>query len=93
MDLSLVFVLAIVAYLLGLKLIPRRKRVARFVCMSVLFIVQTILIVALIGSPDHQKCSDLLRASWTPFTATKERMPKFRSWSSVDACHNVFPLC
>ena len=41
MDLSLVFVLAIVAYLLGSKLIPRRKRVARFVCMSVLFIVQT----------------------------------------------------
>jgi hypothetical protein len=51
MDLSFVFGLAIVAYLLALKLIPSRRRVVRFLCISVLFIVQTILIVALIGSP------------------------------------------
>ena len=51
MDLSLVFVLATVVYLLALRLIPTRKRALRFVCMSALFTVQTILIVALIGSP------------------------------------------
>ncbi len=51
MDLSFVFVLAIVAYLVALKLIPPRRPVVRFLCVSVLFIVQTILIVALIGSP------------------------------------------
>ena len=71
MDLSLVFVLAIVAYLLGLKLIPRRKRVARFVCMSVLFIVQTILIVALIGSPFRPvfRPKDLPREFWLQLLA------------------------
>jgi len=51
MDLSLVFVLAIIFYLLALRLIPTRKRALRLVCMSALFTVQTILIVALIGSP------------------------------------------
>jgi small-conductance mechanosensitive channel/CRP-like cAMP-binding protein len=51
MDLSLVLVLAIVADLLILKIIPARRRVARFVCMSGFFALQTVLIVALIGSP------------------------------------------
>jgi small-conductance mechanosensitive channel len=51
MDLSLVLVLTIVADLLILKIIPARRRLARFVCMSVFFVFQTILIVALIGSP------------------------------------------
>jgi small-conductance mechanosensitive channel len=66
MDLSLVFVLATVVYLLALRLIPTRKRVLRFVCMSALFIVQTILIVALIGSPFSPKfkVKDLPREFW-----------------------------
>ena len=51
MDLSVFLALAIGADLLLLRFIPARRGVVRFVCMSVLFIVQTILIVALIGSP------------------------------------------
>ena len=48
MDLSFVFVLAIVAYLLALKLIPSRRLVVRFLCISVLFIV-----VLAIENPFH----------------------------------------
>ena len=50
MDLSLVLVLTIVADLLILKIIPARRRLARFVCMSVCFALQAVLIVALISS-------------------------------------------
>jgi len=66
MDLSLVLVLTIVADLLILKIIPARRRVARFVCMSVFFALQTVLIVALIGSPLRPtfRPKDLPREFW-----------------------------
>jgi small-conductance mechanosensitive channel len=66
MDLSIVLVLAVVADLLILKIIPARRRVARFVCMSVCFALQTILIVALIGSPLHPvfRLKDLPHQFW-----------------------------
>jgi len=66
MDLSLVLVLAIVADLLTLKIIPVRRRIARFVCMSLFFALQTILIVALIGSPVRPvfRPKDLPREFW-----------------------------
>jgi small-conductance mechanosensitive channel len=66
MDLSLVFVLTIVGDLLALRLIPTRKRAVRFVCRSVFFTVQTILIVALIGSPFHPvfRVKDLPHEFW-----------------------------
>lgn len=66
MDLSLVFVLTIVADLLILKIIPPRRRVARFVCMSIFFTLQTVLIVALIGSPLRPtfRPKDLPREFW-----------------------------
>jgi hypothetical protein len=71
MDLSLVFVLATVVDLLALRLIPTRKRALRFVCMSALFTVQTILIVALIGSPFSPvfKVKDLPREFWLQLLA------------------------
>jgi len=66
MDLSLVLVLTIVADLLVLKIIPVRQWVARFVCMSVFFALQTVLIVALIGSPIRPtfRPKDLPREFW-----------------------------
>ncbi|MBV8224192.1 MAG: mechanosensitive ion channel [Verrucomicrobia bacterium] len=66
MDLSLVLVLAIVADLLILKIIPARRRVARFVCRSLFFALQTFLIVALIGSPVRPvfRPKDLPREFW-----------------------------
>jgi small-conductance mechanosensitive channel/CRP-like cAMP-binding protein len=66
MDLSLVLVLTIVADLLILKIIPARRRVARFACMSAFFALQTVLIVALIGSPLRPtfKPKDLPREFW-----------------------------
>ncbi len=66
MDLSLVLVLTIVADLLVLRIIPARRRVARFVCMSVFFALQTVLIVALIGSPLRPtfRPKDLPREFW-----------------------------
>jgi len=66
MDLSLVLVLTIAADLVILKIIPARRRVARFVCMSIFFALQTILIVALIGSPLRPtfKPKDLTREFW-----------------------------
>jgi small-conductance mechanosensitive channel len=50
-DLSLIFVGAVVAEVLVLKFIPHGKRVTRFVVMSLFFTVDTLLIVALIGTP------------------------------------------
>src|SRR5271163_2034905 len=66
MDLSVLLAVAIVADLLLLRFIPARRGVVRFVCMSVLFIVQTILVVALIGSPLHPvfRPKDLPREFW-----------------------------
>jgi len=66
MDLSLVLVLAIVADLLILKIIPAHRQVARFVCMSVFFVLQTVLIVALVGSPLRPtfRPKDLPREFW-----------------------------
>src|SRR6516225_9497861 len=66
MDLSLVFVLTVVADLLILKIIPARRRVARFVCRSVFFALQTVLIVALVGSPLRPtfRPKDLPREFW-----------------------------
>jgi small-conductance mechanosensitive channel len=65
-DLSLVFCLTIVADLVVLRLIPSRRRVARFVCRSVFFAVETALIVALVGSPLRPvyKPRDLPREFW-----------------------------
>jgi hypothetical protein len=66
MDLSLVLVLAIVADFLVFKIVPPRRRVARFVCISVFFTVHTLLIVALIGSPLRPvfRPKDLPREFW-----------------------------
>jgi small-conductance mechanosensitive channel len=71
MDLSLVFCLAMVADAVILRFIPVRRRVARFVCMSIFFAVQTVLIVALIGSPLHPvyRPRDLSREFWLQILA------------------------
>ena len=53
MDLSLVFSFVIVADAATSWLMPVRMRAARFVSMSILFVVQTVVIVALVGSPLH----------------------------------------
>jgi small-conductance mechanosensitive channel/CRP-like cAMP-binding protein len=68
---DLFFVLAIVAYLVALKLIPPRRPVVRFLCVTVLFIVQTILIMALIGSPLYPvfRPKDLSRNFWLQLLA------------------------
>jgi len=70
MDLSLVFSLvfcaAIVADLTVLRFIPARRRVARFVCTSLFFALETVLIVALVGSPLRPvyRLQDLSREFW-----------------------------
>jgi small-conductance mechanosensitive channel len=66
MGLSLVFCVAVVAGLLILRFISARRRVARFVCMSIFFAIQTALILALIGSPLHPvfRPQDLPRQFW-----------------------------
>jgi hypothetical protein len=53
MDLHLIFAFVIVADVLILRFIPKRRQVARFVIMSILFVVETVLIVALVKSPLH----------------------------------------
>ena len=53
MDLSVILASAFAADMVVLRLIPRRRHVAKFVCMSVFFALETVLIVALIGSPLH----------------------------------------
>jgi small-conductance mechanosensitive channel len=69
MELSLVFVLIIVADLLILKIIPTRRRGARLACMSAFFALQTFLIVALIGSPLRPtfRPKDLPHEFWLQF--------------------------
>jgi len=71
MDLSLIFGCAIVADVVILKMIPRRRQVARFVCMSVFFAIDTVLIVALIGSPldPIYRPQDLPREFWLQILA------------------------
>jgi small-conductance mechanosensitive channel/CRP-like cAMP-binding protein len=66
LSLSLVFVLTTLGDLLALRLIPTRKRALRFVCRSAFFTVQTVLIVALIGSPFRPvfKVKDLPHEFW-----------------------------
>ena len=53
MNLPLLFCLAIVVDAVVLRLIPKRRRIARFGCMSIFFAVETVLIVALVKSPLH----------------------------------------
>jgi small-conductance mechanosensitive channel len=71
MDLSLIFACAIVADVVILKLIPPRRAVTRFVCMSVFFAIETVLIVALIGSPlePTYRSHDLPREFWLQILA------------------------
>jgi small-conductance mechanosensitive channel len=66
MDLSLVFCFALVVDAIVLRLIPVRRRVARFVCMSIFFALETVLIVALVGSPLHPifRLKELPREFW-----------------------------
>jgi small-conductance mechanosensitive channel/CRP-like cAMP-binding protein len=66
MDLSLVFCLAIAADLVVLRFIPARRRIARFVCMSAFFALETVLIVTLVGSPLRPvyRVRDLPREFW-----------------------------
>ena len=53
MELYFFFSLVIVADAVILRFIPKRRRVVPFVYMSILFAVETVLIVALVGSPLH----------------------------------------
>src|SRR5260370_42705286 len=71
MDLSLILGCAIVVDLVILKLIPQRRQVARFVCMSIFFAIDTALIVALIGSPLNPvyRPQDLPREFWLQILA------------------------
>jgi small-conductance mechanosensitive channel/CRP-like cAMP-binding protein len=70
-DLSLIFVGAVVVEVLALKLIPHGKRVTRFVAMSLFFAVVTLLIVALIGTPlaPVYRPKDLPREFWLQILA------------------------
>src|SRR5271166_1242290 len=53
MNLPLLFCLVIVVDAVVLRLIPKRRRITRFGCMSIFFAVETVLIVALVKSPLH----------------------------------------
>jgi small-conductance mechanosensitive channel len=66
MELYLLLSLAIVADVIILRFIPKRRQVMRFVSMSVLFAFETALIIALAGSPLHPvyRSQDLPRAFW-----------------------------
>jgi small-conductance mechanosensitive channel/CRP-like cAMP-binding protein len=66
MDPSFIFCFALVADAVISRFIPLRRRVARFVCMMIFFAVQTVLIVALIGSPLRPvfRLQDLPREFW-----------------------------
>jgi small-conductance mechanosensitive channel/CRP-like cAMP-binding protein len=70
-DFSLLFVGAVVAEVLLLKLIPHGKRVTRFVVMSLFFTIDTLLIVALIGTPLSPvfRPRDLPREFWLQILA------------------------
>jgi small-conductance mechanosensitive channel/CRP-like cAMP-binding protein len=66
MDSSLIFCFAMVADAVISRFIPVRRRIARFVCMSIFFAVQTVLIVGLIRSPLRPvfRPQDLPREFW-----------------------------
>ena len=66
MDLSLVLCFAIIADVVISKLIAKRRRLVRFACMSIFFAVNTVLIVALVGSPLHPvfRPQELPREFW-----------------------------
>jgi small-conductance mechanosensitive channel len=66
MDLSVVFSFAMIADAVISRFISKRGRVARFVCMSIFFVVHTVLIVALVGSPLRPvfRPCDLPREFW-----------------------------
>jgi small-conductance mechanosensitive channel len=66
MDLSLVFCLVVAAEFVVLRFIPAHRRVAHFVCGSIFFAIQTVLIVALVGSPLRPlyRPRDLPREFW-----------------------------
>jgi small-conductance mechanosensitive channel len=66
MDLSLLFCLAVAADFAVLRSIPRHRRIARFVFASIFFAIQTVLIVALVGSPFRPiyRPRDLPREFW-----------------------------
>src|SRR6202162_1902242 len=69
MDLSLVFCLAVIADLAVVRLIPRRRRVAHFICISLFFALETVLIVSLIDSPLRPvyRLKDLSHEFWLQF--------------------------
>ncbi|HEX6564568.1 MAG TPA: hypothetical protein VF020_09810, partial [Chthoniobacterales bacterium] len=71
MDLSLIFIGAVIAEVLLLKFIPHGKRVTRFVVMSIFFTVDTLLIVGLIGTPLSPvfRPRDLPREFWLQILA------------------------
>jgi small-conductance mechanosensitive channel/CRP-like cAMP-binding protein len=71
MDLSLVLACALVADAVILRLIPQRRPVARFVCMSIFFAISTVLIMALIDSPVNPvyRPQDLPREFWLQILA------------------------
>ena len=66
MDLYLLFGLAVGIDLVVLRFVPKRKQVVRFACMSVLFAIETVLIIALVNSPLHPiyRPQDLGRTFW-----------------------------
>ena len=70
-DLTLIFVAAVILDSLVLRFIPQEKRVSRFVSMSLFFAIETILIVALIGSPlaPVVRPHDLAREFWLQILA------------------------
>jgi small-conductance mechanosensitive channel/CRP-like cAMP-binding protein len=70
-DLSLIFVGAVIVEVLALRFISHPKRVTRFVLMSFFFAVDTVLIVALIGTPlaPGFRPKDLPREFWLQILA------------------------
>jgi small-conductance mechanosensitive channel len=66
MDLFLLFILVIVADAVILRFIPKPRRIARFASMSILFAIETVLIVWLVKSPLHPvyRPQDLPRTFW-----------------------------
>jgi small-conductance mechanosensitive channel len=66
MELYLFLSLVIVADAVILRSIPKRRPIARLVCMSILFAIETVLLVALVRSPLHPvyRPQDLPRMFW-----------------------------
>src|SRR6266481_1976824 len=66
MELYLFLSLVNVADAVILRFIPKRRPIARFVCKSILFAIETVLLVALVRSPLHPvyRPQDLPRMFW-----------------------------